>query len=68
MHFKGREARFPMLVWPGIKDLEVRSKEEVERKKRTEPIAPNYPQSKRKKSKDSPFPHTHIGGSEKERV
>ncbi|KAA3471112.1 hypothetical protein EPI10_016766 [Gossypium australe] len=52
MHFKGREARFPMLK---------SKKEEVERENRTEPIAPQLFQGKRKKSKDSRFPHTHIG-------
>lgn len=40
MHFKGREARFPMLVWPGIKYVfKLGKKEEVERENRTEPIA-----------------------------
>ena len=43
MHFKGREAGFPMLVWPGIKDFEVRSKRRGrERENRTKPIALNY--------------------------
>jgi hypothetical protein len=57
MHFKGREARFPMLVWPSIKDLEVRSKRRGKERKENGIDSPG----KRKKSKDSRFPHTHIG-------
>lgn len=48
MHFKGREARFPMLVWPGIKE-KLGQKEEVERENRTEPIALNYVRARERK-------------------
>jgi hypothetical protein len=61
MHFKGREARFPMLVWPGIKDFEVRSKRRGRKRKQNGTDSREFSQGKRKKSKDSRFPHTHIG-------
>jgi hypothetical protein len=61
MHFKGREARFPMLVWPGIKYFEVRSKRRGRERKQNGTDSPELSQGKRKKSKDSRFPHTHIG-------
>ena len=66
MHFKGREARFPMLVWPGIKDFKVRSKRRGREREQNGTDSPELCQGKRKKSKDSRFPHTHIGCEKKE--
>lgn len=58
MHFKGREARFPMLVWPGT-ILKLGQKEEVERENRTEPMA----QSRERKVRTLVFRirNIHIG-------
>jgi hypothetical protein len=49
MHFKGREARFPMLVWPGIKYFEVRSKRRGRERKQNGTDSPELSQGKRKK-------------------
>ena len=68
MHFKGREARFPMLVWPGIKDFEVRSKRRGREREQNGTDSPELCQGKRKKSKDSRFPHTHIGCEKEKEV
>lgn len=46
-----------MLVWPSIKDFEVRSKRRGKEREENGIDSPG----KRKKSKDSRFPHTHIG-------
>lgn len=53
MHFKGREARFPMLVWPDIKRkyFEVRSKRRGREREQNGTDSPELCQGKRKKKR-----------------
>jgi hypothetical protein len=49
MHLKGREARFPMLVWPSIKYFLVRSKRRGKEREQNGTESPKLCQAKRKK-------------------